>query len=188
MNRKYLLQCGLSCSLCFALIGCGIMSSDKSAQQSLPVTKVPVTPPVLPPVNMNDDMLGYYLLVRQMPAQDLQKKLQDLNTQADSPKRNLQKAIIFGLMRGTVDLNRALALLDAILKSDDVAAQALKPLASLLHASYSEWRRLDDALEKQALQTKEVQRRADLLNQKLDELKNIEHLLPTRPRNSNESH
>jgi DNA anti-recombination protein RmuC len=100
----------------------------------------------------------------------------------------MQKAIILGCLRGPVDLLRAMSLLDSIIKSNEPHAQRLQPMATLLYANYSEWRRLDDALDKQGQQLKEAQRRSDQLNQKLEDLKAIEQQLPSRPHAGNEGH
>ncbi|PRC93302.1 hypothetical protein [Solimicrobium silvestre] len=184
MNTKIMLAvCGLSSVL---LLGCKTPPTSEVIVPSVPTS--PVIAPVAAPVHTEiDDLLAYYQSNHQMSQTELLKNLVDLNSALKSPHSDLQKAIILGCLRGPVELSRATVLLDGIIKSSDPQAQRLLPLATLLYANYSEWRRLDDALDKQNQQLKEAQRRADQLSQKLEDLKAIEQQLPSRPHASNES-
>ena len=69
----------------------------------------------------------------------------------------------------------------AHLANPDAQAQVLHPLARLLAARYGEQRRIEDLLEKQNQQTREVQRRLDQTNERLEALKAIERSLTSRP-------
>ena len=60
-------------------------------------------------------------------------------------------------------------------------AQALHPLARLLATRYTEQRRLEDLLDKQTQQLRDVQRRLDQTNDRLEALKAIERSLTSRP-------
>ncbi|MDO8651503.1 MAG: hypothetical protein Q7R66_04875 [Undibacterium sp.] len=133
-----------------------------------------------------DDLLAYYKKTRALPQAELAKLMADLNASTPSLKRHyhdMQKAIVLGFLRGNSDLLRAQVILDGILKSSEAEAEKIKPLAFLLSNNYGEWRRLDDNIEKQNQQVKELQRRAEQLNQKLEDLKAIERQLPSRSRN-----
>ncbi|MGH8832019.1 MAG: hypothetical protein ACREXV_13160, partial [Polaromonas sp.] len=72
------------------------------------------------------------------------------------------------------ELVRAQELLARVLGNGDAEAQALHPLARLLASRYGEQRRLEEQLEKQTQQLREVQRR-------LEALKAIERSLTSRP-------
>ena len=60
-------------------------------------------------------------------------------------------------------------------------AQPLHPLARLLAFRYGEQRRLEDQLEKERQQTREVQRKLDQTSERLEALKAIERSLTARP-------
>ena len=76
---------------------------------------------------------------------------------------------------------RAQELLSRLLANTDAQAQALHPLARLLAARYGEQRRLEDLLEKQTQQTRDVQRRLEQTHERLEALKAIERSLISRP-------
>ncbi|HTD06787.1 hypothetical protein [Undibacterium sp.] len=147
----------------------------------------PVAAPVSAVVPTNasetEDLLAYYQRTRLLPQAELPKMLADLNALAKNPHRDVQRAVILGFMRGNGDLARAQGLLDSVVKSSEADAERIRPLAYFLYTNYAEWRRLDEAMDKQSQQLKDAQRRADQLGQKLEDLKAIERQLPTRPRN-----
>ena len=89
--------------------------------------------------------------------------------------------MLLGQVRGPMDLYRALALLEAVLKSGDPAAASLHPLARTLANQYQERLKLEMQNEKLAQQLKESQRRSGELQEKLDALADIERSLPVRP-------
>ena len=179
MNTKTLLAL---LGLCLVFIsGCATPKITTS------VPAADITVPKNTPAKMeSDDLLIYYQNTHQLSQAGLLKILAELNSSPKSIDSDMQKAIVLGCLRGSVDLLRAISLLDSIIKSDDPYAKHLQPIASLLYANYSEWRRLDDALDKQGQQLKEAQRRSDQLNQKLEDLKAIEQQLPGRSHVSNE--
>ena len=178
MNIHKLLTslCYLSC---LALTAC-------STAPVVPEAPAIIAAPVL--INENDDLMAYYLRTRLLSQGELPKMLAELTTLSKSPQRDMQRdmqrAILLGFMRGNGDLTRAQTLLDGVIKSGDAEAEHLKALAYFLSSHYAEWRRLDEAIEKQNQQLKEAQRRFDQLSQKLEDLKAIERQLPTRPRSS----
>lgn len=87
-----------------------------------------------------------------------------------SPAQAMQQAIQSGQSRPP-DLARALQLLDAVQKSAQPEAVALRPLARLLHDQYSERLRGEQQL-------REAQRRSEQLQEKIDALADIERRLP----------
>ena len=97
------------------------------------------------------------------------------------PASQLQLAIALGQQRQTPELIRAQEVLTRLLANPDAEAQALHPLARLLASRYGEQRRIEDLLEKQNQQTREVQRRLDQTNERLEALKAIERSLTSRP-------
>ena len=96
------------------------------------------------------------------------------------PASQLQLAIVLSQLRQTPELVRAQELLTRLLANSDAEAQALHPLARLLATRYGEQRRIEDLLEKQNQQTREVQRRLDQTNERLEALKAIERSLTSR--------
>ncbi|CDS53707.1 hypothetical protein [Polaromonas sp. CG9_12] len=96
------------------------------------------------------------------------------------PASQLQLAIVLSQLRQTPELVRAQEVLTRLLANPDAQAQVLHPLARLLAARYGEQRRLEDLLEKQNQQTREVQRRLDQTNERLEALKAIERSLTSR--------
>ena len=81
-------------------------------------------------------------------------------------------------LRQLPELVRAQELLARVLGNPE--AQALHPLARLLASRYGEQRRLEEQLEKQNQQLREVQRRLDQTNDRLEALKAIERSLTSR--------
>jgi len=178
MNAKFPLC--LSCLCCLVLLAC---KSPPGAQEAQPPAKA-LMPAAAPTAgNETEDLLAYYQRARLLPPTDLPRMLADLSAQARNPHREVQRAILLGFLRGNGDLARAQAVLDGVIRSSEAEAERIKPLAYFLSTNYAEWRRLDEALDKQGQQLKDSQRRADQLSQKLEDLKTIERQLPTRPRN-----
>jgi len=97
------------------------------------------------------------------------------------PASQLQLALVLAQLRQTPELIRAQELLTRLLANPDAEAQALHPLARLLASRYGEQRRLEDLVEKQNQQTRDVQRRLDQTNERLEALKAIERSMTSRP-------
>jgi hypothetical protein len=125
-------------------------------------------------------VLAYADRVRTMSAAELGQEVTRLN-HAVAPAEQLQLALVLSQLRQTPELIRAQELLTRLLANIDTEAQALHPLARLLAARYGEQRRLEDLLEKQNQQTREVQRRLDQTHERLEALKAIERSLTSRP-------
>ena len=97
------------------------------------------------------------------------------------PVNQLQLALALSQLRQAPELVRAQELLTRLLANPDLEAQVLHPLARLLATRLGEQRRLEDLLDKQTQQTRDVQRRLDQTNERLEALKAIERSLTSRP-------
>ena len=125
-------------------------------------------------------VLAYADRVRAMSGTELNQEVTRLGN-AYVPANQLQLALVLAQLRQTPELIRAQELLTRLLANPDAEAQALHPLARLLASRYGEQRRLEDLIEKQNQQTRDVQRRLDQTNERLEALKAIERSLTSRP-------
>lgn len=125
-------------------------------------------------------VLAYFDRVRSQSATELSQEVARLGNPY-VPANQLQLALALGQLRQTPELVRAQELLTRLLANTDAEAQALHPLARLLAARFGEQRRLEDLLDKQTQQTRDVQRRLDQTNERLEALKAIERSLTSRP-------
>ena len=123
-------------------------------------------------------MLAYAERVRVMPPADLTQEAARLGD-AVSPEAQIQLSLVLSQLRQLPELIRAQELLARVLGNAD--AQALHPLARLLASRYAEQRRLEEQLDKQNQQLRDVQRRLDQTNERLEALKAIERSLTSRP-------
>jgi len=141
------------------------------------------SPPSLPPATDADAitrMLAYADRVRQMSPTELSQEVARLGA-VSAPDGQLQLSLALSQLRPSPDLGRAQELLARVLGNASAEAQALHPLARLLAARYGEQRRLEELLDKQTQQVRDMQRRLDQTNEKLEALKAIERSLTTRP-------
>lgn len=144
----------------------------------------PEAPPAPPPVPDGvARMLAYAERVRQMQPAELSQEATRLAAPADAaaPGNQLQLSLVLSQLRQLPELIRAQELLGRVLANASPDAQALHPLARLLAFRYGEQRRLEEQLEKERQQTRDVQRRLDQTNERLEALKAIERSLTTRP-------
>jgi hypothetical protein len=123
-------------------------------------------------------MLAYAERVRVMPPADLTQEAARLGDAA-SPEAQVQLSLVLSQLRQLPDLIRAQELLARVLGNAE--AQPLHPLARLLASRYAEQRRLEEQLDKQNQQLRDVQRRLDQTNERLEALKAIERSLTSRP-------
>ncbi|HAL40174.1 MAG TPA: hypothetical protein DCP03_19525 [Polaromonas sp.] len=123
-------------------------------------------------------MLAYADRVRLMLPAELSQEMTRLG-EVSAPAEQLQLSLVLSQLRQLPELIRAQELLARVLGNDD--AQALHPLARLLAARYGEQRRLEEQLEKQTQQVRDLQRRMDQTNERLEALKAIERSLTSRP-------
>jgi hypothetical protein len=145
------------------------------------------TPPAEPPTTTIklihspsnvDELLVYGIQVRKMSPAELGRELQRANANPTGPANVVRRAMLLAASRDPIDLARAEALLWNVMADNSVEADKLKPLVQLLVGHYSDLRRVADNAEKSAGQARDAQRKVDLLNEKLEALKNIERSLP----------
>ncbi|HEY8908363.1 MAG TPA: hypothetical protein VIM63_20285 [Rhodoferax sp.] len=125
-------------------------------------------------------LLAYADRVLRMQPADLSQEVIRLGDVV-RPTEQVQMALVLSQFHQLPELIRAQELLARVLANTGSEAQTLQPLAGLLASRYGEQRRLEDQLEKQTQQTREVQRRLDQTNDRLEALKAIERSLTNRP-------
>ena len=157
-----------------------------AAQAASSPASTPVTLPAPPPPPSNDTvarMLTYAERVRVMPPAELSQEVARLSAPAEAtlPASQLQLSLVLSQLRQLPELIRAQELLARVLANSSADAQPLHPLARLLAFRYGEQRRLEDQIEKERQQTRDVQRKLDQTNERLEALKAIERSLTTRP-------
>ncbi|PKO31882.1 MAG: permease [Betaproteobacteria bacterium HGW-Betaproteobacteria-7] len=126
--------------------------------------------------------LAYYQMQGRLNAAELAKERSVLAVQPATPNVQIRQAMLLGHPRVGQDLNRALALLEVLLKLTDPSAVELQPLTRLLADQYTERLRLETQLDRLGGQLKESQRKAQEAQEKLDSLADIERTLTPPPR------
>lgn len=126
-------------------------------------------------------LLTYLQRLQRMSAQELLRERNVLTVTAPTPAAHVRMAGVLGQPRGPLDLNRALALLDGVLKSNEPAAVSVHPLARILAVNYQERQKLQMHNDKLSQQLGESLARSTELQEKLDALTAIERSLPVRP-------
>ena len=187
------------------LAACGFMpsfsgkkTSDEAAQKAAQAAAetaahaaaIAASGPIPPPPPPAPDvvavavarMLTYAERVRQMQPPELNQEAARLAAPGDAtaPGNQLQLSLVLSQLRQLPELVRAQELLARVLANAGPDAQALHSLARLLAFRYGEQRRLEEQLEKERQQTRDVQRRLDQTNERLEALKAIERSLTTR--------
>jgi hypothetical protein len=181
----------LAAAALLVLAGCSSGPARHGAEVSAggPTTPPPISAKALlpaPPASAPDTpaqdaalrMLAYADRLRLMPPAELGPEVARLG-EASSPAAQLQLALALGQLRQLPELVRAQELLARVLGND--SAQALHPLARLLAARYGEQRRVEDQLDKQTQLARDLQRKLDQSNERLEALKAIERSLTSRP-------
>ena len=148
------------------------------ASANPPATEVDTAP--APADQTAVQLLAYADRVRAMNGAELNQEATRLS-HPTLPAQQLQLALVLSQLKQTPELIRAQELLTRLLANTEPDAQALHPLARLLAARYGEQRRLEDLLDKQTQQTREVQRRFEQTSERLEALKAIERSLTSRP-------
>lgn len=129
-----------------------------------------------------DAALEYRQTLAAMSGNELARERGELVAHGNDPEAQMRLALLLLQPRpGNVELARPLALLESILKSSRPAALALQPLARLLAEQLNERQRLEGAVDRQAQQLKESQKKVQELQEKIDRLAEIERSLPQRP-------
>ena len=119
---------------------------------------LPASPAAMPASDAVARLLAYADRLRLMPPAELGQEAARLG-EPGTPTEQLRLALALGQLRQLPELIRAQELLARVLGNGGAEAQALQPLARLLAARYAEQRRLEELLEKQTQQTREVQDR-----------------------------
>ena len=127
------------------------------------------------------ELLAYQASLRLMTPAELVKAQLELARADHAPQNTIRRAMLQASLRTPGDLARAQTLLDSIMQATSDEAKLLAPLAQFLSGQYADLRRQDEAVERLNGQVREAQRRNDLLNEKLEALKNIERSLSVRP-------
>jgi len=191
---RRLVRAGLPASIAFTLLAAGCASRVELLNHEAakipeapmvadsPLTCLPVAPVGSAATLANDaiiHMLAYADRIRRMQAAELSQEIIRLGDVA-GPTEQMQLSLVLSQLHQLPELVRAQELLVRVLNNTSAEAQALHPLTSLLAARFGEQRRLEDQLEKQTQQTREVQRRLDQTNERLEALKAIERSLTNR--------
>jgi hypothetical protein len=160
-------------------------AATAAAQAASSPASSPAAPPPAPPPAPDAvaRMLTYAERVRVMQPAELTQESARLSApgEATLPASQLQLSLVLSQLRQLPELIRAQELLARVLANAGPDAQPLHPLARLLAFRYGEQRRLEDQIEKERQQTREVQRKLDQTNERLEALKAIERSLTARP-------
>lgn len=137
-----------------------------------------VAAPTRPAVNL---LLAYHRALEGLSQADLNKELIALNSAPVGAETEVRKAMVLGYMHDSARLARARAILASVLLMDDADALSLRPLVEWMMDNNNELRRNISLNDRQASQLKELQRRFDQLNEKLEAMKRIESSQPASP-------
>ena len=131
-----------------------------------------------------DDLMAFVRhAVHFSPAENARERAL-LTTPEPGPGVQLRLAVLYGSPLEAGDLLKGQQLLAALVKDETPPAQPLQPLAQLLLKQYQERLRLEAQGERTAQQLRESQRRAEVLQGKLEAMAGIEAALPPRPNSS----
>ena len=158
-------------------------AAANAASNPEPPPAAPAPPAVLAAPDAAARVLVYAERVRTMPTIELNQELARMTapSEANVPASQVQLSLVLSQLRQLAELIKAQELLARVLANAGPDAQPLHPLARLLAFRYGEQRRLEDQLEKERQQTREVQRKLDQTNERLEALKAIERSLTIRP-------
>ncbi|MBW3509824.1 hypothetical protein KO539_12870 [Janthinobacterium sp. NKUCC06_STL] len=166
------------------MAACALLLGACAAKPPIQTPVLVQTPPRVVVVVMDPqltELLAYQSALRLMTPSELVKAQLDLAKADHAPHNTLRRAMLQAALRGPGDLARAQALLEPLATATGKDAQLLAPLAQLLGSQYAELRRQEESIDKLNTQLRDAQRRNDLLNEKLEALKNIERSLSVRP-------
>ncbi len=190
---RRLRRAGLLTSVVLVMLTAGCASSvgqggsatvHPAATPALPASSVlcQPTPPVAHTTPQTSEpvlsLLVYAERVRRMQPAEWSQEVTRLGDAA-SPTDQVQLALVLSQFRQLPEFQRAQDLLGRVLANP--SAQALHPLVGQLAYRLGEQRRLEDLLDKQNQQTRELQRRLDQTTDRLEALKAIERSLTSRP-------
>lgn len=179
-GKRLTLLAALTASLVAA--GCTLpVQSPSRTVAVLPPSAEPLVA-VTPPTSRNAAavLLEHADRVRGLQGPELAQEIARLN-EASMPADQVRLAVALSQTRQLQDLVRAQELLQRVLGNQAPEARELHVLARVLGARYAEQRRLEDQLDRQNQQVRELQRRLAETQDKLDALKEIERSLTSRP-------
>jgi hypothetical protein len=160
-------------SLALCLSGCPA-TAEKSARPNERWYDAVVEPLQSEP----ERALRFYDRIIRLKGGELAQELETTRQSYEREKTELgrvQLAMILSLPNAAFrDDHAANQLLVPYVKDRSLEQSALRPLALLLHAQLAENRKADEALQQQAAKTREEQRRAEALQQKLEALLEME--------------
>jgi exonuclease VII large subunit len=125
-------------------------------------------------------LLAYADRLRSLPGPELAQEITRLGNAASAGDQ-LRLALTLSQTRQLPDLVRAQELLQRALANNSEEARPLHALARLLAARFAEQRRAEEQLDRQNQQLRDLQRRLEQTQDKLDALKEIERSLSNRP-------
>ena len=128
--------------------------------------------------------LVYFQQLQHMSPQAVARERNNLSAAPQTPAMQIRLAMLLGQTHAPNDLNKAIVMLNALLKSNAPETGGLQPLIHLLIAQYQERAKGEAQSEKSAQQLKESQRRCEELQEKLNALADIENSLQSRPNSS----
>lgn len=171
-----------------ALVMCvGAGCAQRPAEAARPgaaETRIGTTVATMPAVMAEQDpttpVLAYADRVRTLASAELTQEITRLGNPTSTGDQ-FRLALALSQTRQLHDLVRALDLLQRILANGNEEARPLHPLARLLAARLGEQRRAEDVLDRQNQQVRDLQRRLEQTQDKLDALKEIERSLSSRP-------
>jgi hypothetical protein len=142
---------------------------------------VPPAAPAAEPAAPLATVLAYAERVRGLAPGDGAAELARLAALEPTPVHLVQTAIFLLHARGPGDTARALQLLQRVQAQDHRDVRVLGPLVRQMAAQAADQRRLEEQLDRQGQQLRDAQRRAELLQDRLDALRAIERARPARP-------
>lgn len=138
-------------------------------------------PPSAAPTSPLTAALNHADWLRSLPPHELSAELGRLAATPATPLRQLQLAIALKLSQQPGEGPRVQNLLQAVLAAQGEEARSLHPLARLLLNQHAQQQRLEEQLDRQQQQLREVQRRTDQLSERLEALRALERSMPSRP-------
>ncbi|OOG37334.1 hypothetical protein [Polaromonas sp. A23] len=166
--------------------GCAAPASSPNKQGKAANPTPSASPASTQPASVDRDseavatVLAYADRVRTLQGAELTQEIARL-ADPSVPADQMRLAVALSQTRQLYDLVRAQELLQRVLANASAEARPLHPVARLLAARFSEQRRVEDLLDRQNQQLRDLQRRLEQTQEKLDALKEIERSLNSRP-------
>jgi cell division protein FtsB len=179
-GKRLVFCAALAASL--AAAGCALPRQAPAQTVVIEPAAAPAVAPAPPPAARDAValLLEHADRVRGLQGAELAQEIARLNDPG-APADQLRLAMALSQTRQLYDLVRAQELLQRVLANPTQEARELHVLARLLGARYAEQRRLEDQLDRQNQQVRELQRRLADTQEKLDALREIERSLTSRP-------